>query len=466
MILVCGLGQVGFRIARLLAQTGNSVSVLTMASREEFTQELVPLGIRVTIGDARSDRSLIEAGIHDADVVIACTDNDLANLEIALDARRIKPGVRLVGRMFDQALARRLEHSGIVDRAFGMSVIAAPAFAAAALGSRVMGQFEWGGHSYAIQAGKEGQAISGTDLRIAQVVLPKRILVKSNPIREFFSFPLKLWAGAPKPLRALSIGILLLSLLSVVVFKVGMNLSAVDALYFVVTTVTTTGYGDITPRDASIWLKLYGCFLMLMGSASVATVYSLITDYIVSERFNQLLGKQQVTHSGHVVVVGLGNVGFRTATHLQALGADVVVVDAVANPEYRGFLDKETLFLVGDARDKNTLQLAAVDQATAVIAATDDDTVNLSISLAAKEINPQCRAIARLFDDRFAAKVESAMDIDVALSASRIAAPKFVGSALEPESLFSFVTDGALISILPPQTGEEFVVVRRTLRST
>lgn len=464
-VLVCGLGQVGFRVARLLARAGVETAVLTIEPREEFTQELIPFGVRIEIGDARADRCLLSAGLMDCEAVIACTDDDLVNIEITLDAKRLNPGVRVVARLFDQALARRLTQSGIVDRAFGMSTIAAPAFAASAMGKEIAGHFEWNGQVYAVQEVAEGAGIDGSGYGIVPVqpYRPKAP-IRRNDIRRIVGFIKQIWTGAPKSLQLILLSITGLALISVGVFNVAMGLSPIDAAYFVTTTLTTTGYGDITPKDHSMWLKIYTCCLMLLGSAGVAAFYSLLTDYIVSERFNQLLGRQQVMHSGHVIVAGLGNVGFRTAHSLRTAGADVVVVDSSASPEYRGFLEKETLFLVGDARDPLVLERAAIADAAAVIAATDDDAVNLSISLAAKEINPKCRVVARLFDDRFAAKVQQATEVDTALSASRIAAPGFAGSAIEPGSLFSFVAQDCLITILPPLAGEtDFHAVRRPL---
>lgn len=464
-VLVCGLGQVGYRIARLLARAGTDTKVLSLAPREEFTQELIPKGVSIEIGDARADRSLLSAGLMEADCVIACTDDDLVNIEIALDAKRLHPGVRVVARLFDQTLARRLAQSGVVDRALGMSTIAAPAFAAAALAKEIVGQFEWNDKRFAVQR-VEGEGIDGSGFGIVPLAAghPK-LGAKRSDWRGAYRYLKQIWSGAPKPLRLVLATIIALGFISVAVFKVGMDLSPVDAFYFVTTTLTTTGYGDITPKDHATWVKVYTCCLMLLGSAAIATLYSLITDYIVSERFNQLLGRQQVLHSGHVIVAGLGNVGFRTANQLFASGAEVVVLDVSASPEYRGFLEKDMLFLVGDARDPMVLERAAIGQAAAVIAATDDDAINLSISLAAKEINPSCRVVARLFDDRFAAKVQSATEVDTALSASRIAAPRFVGTALNPESLFSFETDDALILILPPIDGSEFHAVRMKLEA-
>lgn len=465
-ILVCGLGQVGYRVARLLARTGAETRVLTIDPREEFTQDLVPYGVPIEIGDARADRCLIAAGVQDANCVIACTDDDLINIEIALDAKRLKPGVRVVARLFDQTLSRRLTQTGVVDRAFGMSTVAAPAFAAAAQAQELAGQFEWEGKQYGVQR-VSGEGIDGSGFGIVPTVPHRpKLGPRKNDWKHALRFISQVWTGSPKSLRLILASITTLGFLSVAVFKFGMGLSVVDAFYFVTTTLTTTGYGDITPKEHSVLVKVYTCCLMVLGSAAIATLYSLLTDYIVSERFNQLLGRQQVLHSGHVIVAGLGNVGFRTANQLLATGSDVVVLDVSPSPEYRGFLEKDMLFLVGDARDPIVLERAAIERATAVIAATDDDAVNLSIALSAKEVNPKCRVVARLFDDRFAEKIQSATEVDTALSASRIASPRFVGTALEPTCLFAFVHEQTLILILPPDPGSaDFHIKRIPLRS-
>ncbi|MCX5724630.1 MAG: potassium channel family protein, partial [Nitrospirae bacterium] len=87
------------------------------------------------------------------------------------------------------------------------------------------------------------------------------------------SFVAQIWKNASAPLRTVFLVLLVLIAISVLVFHLGMDLSPVDSLYFVMTTVTTVGYGDITPRATHTWLKLYACLLMLLGSAFVATLY-------------------------------------------------------------------------------------------------------------------------------------------------------------------------------------------------
>ena len=94
---------------------------------------------------------LASAGIDSAQAVIACTDDDLANLEIALDAREMHPGIRVVVRLFDQSLAKKVSQGFDIQTAFSSSALSAPAFATAAVDRSVKGSFYVGdkAHVYA-----------------------------------------------------------------------------------------------------------------------------------------------------------------------------------------------------------------------------------------------------------------------------------------------------------------------------
>lgn len=84
LAIVCGMGDVGYRIMELLQRLGESAVVVTRDAREERLAEAEARDIRVFRGDARNERLLLEAGLATATVVIAATDQDLVNIEIAL----------------------------------------------------------------------------------------------------------------------------------------------------------------------------------------------------------------------------------------------------------------------------------------------------------------------------------------------------------------------------------------------
>jgi voltage-gated potassium channel len=115
--IVCGMGHVGYRIVDLLGRLGEAVAVITQSARAEWIDAAQARGVQVRIGDAQDERLLAEVGIQEAQAVLAVTDQDLVNIEIALDAKRLHPDIPVVIRLFEQNLARQLEATFDIRRA-------------------------------------------------------------------------------------------------------------------------------------------------------------------------------------------------------------------------------------------------------------------------------------------------------------------------------------------------------------
>jgi Trk K+ transport system NAD-binding subunit len=143
-IVLIGLGHVGFRVLGELLGRGRQVIVVEAQSSGQFIEEARARGVPLVIGDARRESLLRDLGIEHARCVIACTDNDLVNLEVAIDVRAINPNIRLVMRFFDQGMAQKLGKAFAVDSTFSTSALAAPLFAAAALDDHVLGAYRLG----------------------------------------------------------------------------------------------------------------------------------------------------------------------------------------------------------------------------------------------------------------------------------------------------------------------------------
>jgi voltage-gated potassium channel Kch len=140
-VILCGLGQVGFRVAGELQRFDTEVTVVEFDPAGTFVSRLRDQGIPILFGDARDTDVLIKAGLDRAMAVIACTDDDLTNIEIALDAREVRPDIRVVLRLFDQNLASKIVNTFDIEAAFSASTLAAPAFAAAAVDPSVRDSF-------------------------------------------------------------------------------------------------------------------------------------------------------------------------------------------------------------------------------------------------------------------------------------------------------------------------------------
>ncbi len=135
-VVVCGLGRIGTSVAARLKARG--VPVVAIERREDAPGVLRArqLKIPVIIALASDAAAQDVAGISRADAVLAVTDDEAVNLEIALVAKNANPGVRVVARLFDHDLANRVERRLQLGATRSVSMLTAPAFAAAALGRR------------------------------------------------------------------------------------------------------------------------------------------------------------------------------------------------------------------------------------------------------------------------------------------------------------------------------------------
>lgn len=148
-VVICGLGRIGYRIALELSSLGESCVAIESRKDSQFLDAIRATGIAVLIGDARSREQLEAAGVPKAKAVICASNDDLANVEIALTARQIRPGIRVIVRMFDAGLAEKFGAAFDMET-FSTTAISAPVFAAAALDRHILHSFHLGGRSLSL----------------------------------------------------------------------------------------------------------------------------------------------------------------------------------------------------------------------------------------------------------------------------------------------------------------------------
>ncbi len=147
-VILCGLGQVGFRVLEVLIGLNQRVVVLESDSSSAFIERAKEMGADVHVEDVRKANALNDAGLERARAVIACTNDDLTNLEVALDARSMRSDIRVVLRLFDERLAGKVAEGFNIQVALSESALAAPAFAAAAVDRSVEGSLDVNGRVY------------------------------------------------------------------------------------------------------------------------------------------------------------------------------------------------------------------------------------------------------------------------------------------------------------------------------
>jgi voltage-gated potassium channel Kch len=282
-------------------------------------------------------------------VLVIAADGDAANMDLALEAKRSRPGLPIVVRIFDKALASYLAETEERVTVVSMSRVAGPVFADAAL--RVLaGRRD---EPPRLESPRPGQRRRG--FRV------DRVLLYSMMALFVLVFP------------------------SALLFSHVLDLRYIDALYFVWTTVMTVGYGDIALKDAPDGVKLFGMALMLAGAAFIAVLFALLSDFVMSRRLDVLRGRTRERGSGHVIIVGAGNVGFRIAELLAARGCRLVIVER--DPQSRNAAALRAAghhVITADAMNEEMADLAGLAKAALVLAVTDVDAVNLQIALHAR----------------------------------------------------------------------------------
>lgn len=510
-ILLCGLGKVGFSILELLHGLGERVVVITREIPADWAARAESMSARIIRGDARAEGALLKAGLCQAAALIVATDNDLTNIEVTLDAHRLAPEVPVVLRLYDTDLAERVKRDMPVRAVLNAADLAAPAFVAAALGDRILRAFDIEDtfiHIVSLEVadrskgagetlGQLGErcgviplALAGTNKGHATAPSLDTVLQTGDEViaaasrsalaalqhasgrRHRFSHrhihqdgarvprlwvhqrqtPLgmarSIWSRASAPLRYAFVGLNLVVLASICVYHFGWSLGWLDALYFSISTLTTVGYGDISVRAAPAPIKLFTCLVMIAGMALTIIFFSIVTEYLVTQRFEQLLGRKRTALRDHVVVVGLGNVGRRVAQRLHELGEPVLAIERSPDVAAASGLADVLPIVAGDATGDSVMEQAGVERAAAVLAVTDSDLANLRVAHYAEARNPDTRTVARLFESTLAAKLgRTFLGVHQALNPSQAAAATFAACALMPDVLHGFALGGRLLVV-------------------
>jgi Trk K+ transport system NAD-binding subunit len=430
--VICGLERVGLRVARSLIQLGERVTIVANAPEPDLLAEARRAGARVVQGKTLELPRLPVVELATARCLVLTEDADLHNLHAAMAAREVNRGIRLVLRMFDGDLAERVTRLLANCHLISTSAEAAPYFAADAMGvATVPTRLVWGRHvtSDPPAEGPPVELGGGAFLQPLEPMPPprrrrwRRLRSLRRGLQILFD---RRWAVALF-LFALIIGV------SVVVFHSAQGLghtgrlSWLDALDFAV----NAAYGNFDVSGASWEVKLYVVFFAFSAALGLATIFALVADAVIGARILEALGVPRGPMHGHVIVLGLGSVGYRIVQHLLAAGVEVAAADSRASGRFVGLARRQGVpVLIVDGHYSDSLRSLSIQNALAVVAASPDDAVNLEAALAARELNPNARVVARIFDQELAERVQSQLGVSACHSVSALAAPIIVAAAL------------------------------------
>ncbi len=163
--------------------------------------------------------------------------------------------------------------------------------------------------------------------------------------------------------------------------------------------------------------------------ALIAAFTAIFTNYLVRANLGGALEVRRIPDRGHIIVCGLGNIGYRVVEELLRYGESVVVIERGRdNPFIATARRLKVAVIIGDATIREVLLQAKAASARAVVAATSNELVNLEIALLVRELAPRQRVVVRVIEPNLAQTLRQAVNIKFALSIPELAAPAFVAS--------------------------------------
>jgi Trk K+ transport system NAD-binding subunit len=472
--IVVGDDRVALAICKRLAEFEGDGCVLLGAFNDEARAEVERLGTRYLASDPARAATLEEAGIATARCLLLLGDNDRLNLDVALTARDLSPDIRIVMRQFNRALGRKLEAKMSNTTVVSLASQSGAIFAAATVDPAnyygvqfpdIDGRLFGFADRLASDLGIEDERVGAIERRLGCRVLtasdlfvtPDRTIGADERVVTFSRVDpraphakrfrprrppsllravgnlLATWRRADPLARRLTISGLAFFFFATIFFVGILHIDPITSAYFVLTTMTTTGYGDIVPHATDHVEQLAAMVTMLAGVVLTALFVALVTANFTQARYRALQGLRRIDASEHIVVCGAGRVGSRVINFLTRLGCEVVVIERNPSAEIiERAREREFALLTADATADATLAFCNLNDATAIVALTESDTMNLEVVLGAQAINPNLPAVVRVLEGDFARKIATHFHIDRAFGAADIVSPVLAGLSFRP----------------------------------
>lgn len=239
----------------------------------------------------------------------------------------------------------------------------------------------------------------------------------------------------PVSLRHLRIAIILV--LSVVVlgtagYMLIERFSLADALYTTIDMIATVG---ALAHPLSLLGRMFSIAVIILGVGSLLYTFGAGMEYVIEGHFSaevrrRIMENKIARMRNHYIICGFGRVGSQIAEEFVEARKPFVVIDE-RESSVRKCIELGYLALQGDATSDDVLREAGIEEAKALLVATDDDSHNISITLSARHLNNKLFIIARSNHNETEAKLKLA-GADRVLSPYTIAGRRMADLVIRP----------------------------------
>ena len=452
-LVVCGDDALAARVIQELTTTyGEEVTVLLRSREQDQGPRIARLPkVRIIERVDLDASAFTAAGVQSARALALLRQDDLGNFHAALRAQELNPELRLVVAIFNTSLGERIRTFFRDCAVLSGSSMAAPSFVAAALGEPAPSHIRVAGrtlfvarrtdtHARRVVCGlamtqdPQSPGLLPADAASADLVLAVADGAPRNPLARQRRHPVRAVADLARHLLWSKLGLAFGVLFAVLVAGFFMLLAA---SHF---SVANAAY--LTALDAAGAAVSYPHYPTSEKIAQVLLTFDglaflpVLTAVVVGARLTGSLRRRERPLAGHVIVVGLGNVGTRIVGQLHDLGVSVACVDKSENAAGVPMARRLGLrVVIGETHREDILRAAGVTTCQALVSVTNSDSVNLETALHARALASEVRIVLRLGDDDLAARVQRSAGHTISRSVSYLAAPSFAAAMLEHQVL-------------------------------
>lgn len=306
-----------------------------------------------------NDKAIQRALETPVERVAVVARDDIVALRLALVVEHFRPGIELVVTVFDRTIAGELQRSVPRCRVVSLADIVAPSLAEPCI----------------------------------EAAAPKRVGL--DLLGQLGGILNPTYAGA----RILFIGLcglLSVFLLDAILLVAVLKLAPIDAIYGAARTLTTVA-AEPEVSSGPDWLKLFSALTMLLTIAFAAMFTAGLVQRLIDPRLATIIGRRSIPMHGHVIVIGLGQVGLRLCSLLRDSGIAAVAVEVDGDaPNVRLARGYEIPVVIGHGEDREILRRVHVDRARALAAVTSNDLINVEVAVAARAARDSLEIVVRV----------------------------------------------------------------------